>query len=615
MLPRIDAELSYAIARLSGPEFVLDDVDLYVRLEEGLPRVELSGGGQYRAMPVVLDVRLGSTEQRPGGDGAYPVQARIEAAGTEVNLDGEIGRPETLDALDLQVQAQSESITELLALAAPDLPQIPPFAISGRVVQDGRVWRIADFYGQFSDSELAGDVTVDLSKPRPFVIADLASKRLLVSDLVTAGERPAVVDEEVVEKAAEATGARGGDSAGEAGDEGADDGAAVEGEADPANGVDAAEQGEVALISIEGVNFDALPKIDADVSFQGQAVEHGEFRFDQLRFDLKLRDRIAVLDAAGEGRYREGPLSLEARLGDDETLENPDARYPIDVRIASEETRVSVQGTSTEPARLADLDVEVLLAGPDLNRVGEILQLPLPATPPFEVQSQLTHGDDRWTLAQLNGTIGDSDIQGDAAIVLGGARPRLEAELTSNALDFDDLGLLVGVPADPDETVSQEQERAAAAAAAQENLLPDEPFDVSGLRAVDARVSFRAKQVQAQKLPLEGMAVDLTLEDGRLTLEPLRFAVADGTVVRCFGWMRRGTPWPASWSSRRAISGSTSCSPASTSRSPRSRWSRKGSARSAAAASSRCAATQWPGSPGRRRARRRSSCAAGSLTR
>jgi uncharacterized protein involved in outer membrane biogenesis len=369
-----------------------------------------------------------------------------------------------------------------------------------------------------------------LSKARPFITADLTSKRLLVSDLVTAGERPAVVDEEMAEEAAEATGAGGEDAAAAVPDKSDDAaGVAAAGEGAPANGGEATDQSQVALISIEGVNFDALPKIDADLSFEGHAVEYGEFRFDELSFDLKLRDRIAVLDAAGAGQYRAAPLSVEARLGEDATLENPDARYPIDVQIASEETRVSVQGTSTEPARLAGLDVEVLLAGPDLSRVGEILQLPLPATPPFEVQSQLTHEQKRWNLAGLNGTVGDSDIQGDAAIVLGGARPLLEAELTSDAVDLDDLGLLVGAPADPSETVSQEQARAAAEAAAEETLLPDEPLNLPELRAVDARVSFQAKQVQAQKLPLEGMAVDLTLEDGRLTLEPLRFEVADGT--------------------------------------------------------------------------------------
>jgi AsmA family protein len=536
MLPRIDAELSYAIAHLTAPELALDDVDLYARLEEGLPRVELTGGGQYRDLPVALDVRLGSTDQSPKGDGAYPVWARIEAAGTEVHLDGEIGRPETMDGLDLQVQAASENITELLAVAAPDLPQIPPFAISGHVVQDGQVWRIADFYGQFSDSELAGNVTADLSKQRPFITAALESSRLLVSDLVTAGERPAVVHEEAVEDAAEATDTGSGDAAKEAEDDGDDAaGIAAAGDGGATSDADQMDESEVALISLEGANFEALPRIDADVAFQGQAVEHGEFRFDQLSFDLKLRDQVAVLDAAGEGQYRGGPLSLEAHLGNEETLENPDARFPIDVQIASEETRVTVEGTSTDPARLAGLDVDVVLAGPDLNRLGEILQLPLPATPPFKLRSHLTHEENRWNLAQLNGTVGDSDVQGDASLVLGGARPLLEAELTSNALDFDDLGLLVGAPADPDETVSEEQERAAAEAAARENLLPDEPFDVPELRVIDARVSFQAKQVRAQKVPLEGMALDLTLEDGRLTLEPLRFAVADGTfdaVVR-----------------------------------------------------------------------------------
>jgi uncharacterized protein involved in outer membrane biogenesis len=127
--------------------------------------------------------------------------------------------------------------------------------------------------------------------------------------------------------------------------------------------------------------------------------------------------------------------------------------------------------------------------------------------------------------------VGDSDIQGEAALELGGERPLLEAELTSDRLDFDDLGLLVGAPADPEETVSEEQERAAAEEAATRGVLPDEPLDVPELRAMDARVAYRAKAVQASNLPLEGVALDLSLEDGQLTLEPLRFDLADGKLV------------------------------------------------------------------------------------
>jgi uncharacterized protein involved in outer membrane biogenesis len=478
---------------------------LYARLEDGLPRLELTGGGQYRDMPVALDVQLGRTEQTAPGDGAYPVRARIEAAGTEIHLDGEIGRPETLDGLDLQVQVESENINELLALADISLPQIPPFLITGQVSEDGQVWRVADLYAQFSESELAGEVTVDLSEQRPFITADLQPKRLLLSELISAGEQPAVV---AIDEAAAAA------------------------------STEETEAEQAALISVEGVNFDALPEIDVDVSFQGEFVEIQEFRFDSLTFDLKLRDQVAVLDASGQGQFRDGPFSLEAHAGNEQSLEDPDAPYPIELRIDSQETRVTVEGTAAEPGRLAGLQVDVALSGPNLDRLGEILQLSLPTTPPFELQSHLAYEENRWHLTDLNGTVGDSDIHGRVTIMIGDERPTLEAELASNALDLDDLGVLVGAPADPDETVSAEQERAAAEQAARQSLLPDEPFDVPELRSMDARVSYRAKQVLARKLPLEDMAVDLTLEDGQLTLEPLRFGIAGGTsesVIRLDG--------------------------------------------------------------------------------
>ena len=502
LLPPVDAEISYAVSRLLGPELALSDLYLSGRLEDGLPRLELVGGGQYRDRPVELDVRAGIATE-PASDGrAYPIHALVRAAGSEIEVEGEIGRPDPLEGLDLEVRAASESINELLALADVSLPQIPPFAISGRVVQDEEVWRVADFYGQVSESELAGEIEVDLSEERPFLTADLRSSRLLVDDLMATGD-------EALEEASD--------------------------EAPP----DAEATGEdQAIATAEGINFEALPAIDADVSFEGEYVDAAEFRFDRLNVDLRLREAVAVLDASGEGQYRDGPMSFEVHAGTEESLEDPDAHYPIDLRVASEESAVTVTGTVARPAQLAGLDVDVALKGPNLDRLGEILQLSLPTTPPFELQSHLTRDGDRWNLAGLNGTIGDSDIQGQAAVVLGGERPAIEAELTSRRLDFDDLGLLVGAPANGDETLSEEQAREAAIAAAEPGVLPDEPFDVPELRAMDARVSYRAERVQAPNLPLEGVAAELTLQDGQLTLDPLRFDLAGGhleSVIRLDG--------------------------------------------------------------------------------
>jgi AsmA family protein len=165
LLPRVDGEVSYTIGRFLGPDLALTGLELHARLTDGLPRLELTGGGEYQGTPVALDVQLGRAEQ--AADAAYPIQARIEAAATQIQIDGVIGEPETLDGLDLRVQASSDDLDDVLALADLDLPQIPPFAISGHVVQDGQVWRVGDFYGQFSESELAGDLTVDLFPAAP----------------------------------------------------------------------------------------------------------------------------------------------------------------------------------------------------------------------------------------------------------------------------------------------------------------------------------------------------------------------------------------------------------------------------------------------------------------
>ena len=104
----------------------------------------------------------------------------------------------------------------------------------------------------------------------------------------------------------------------------------------------------------------------------------------------------------------------------------------------------------------------------------------------------------------------------------------------------------------PIETVSEEQERAdAEQAAGRENLLPDKPFDLPELRAIDARVSYQAKQVQAQKLPLEGMALDLTLEDGQ-------FDARAAALRRCRRHVRSVIRMDAQSDARLASSSSTS---------------------------------------------------------
>jgi uncharacterized protein involved in outer membrane biogenesis len=61
-------------------------------------------------------------------------------------------------------------------------------------------------------------------------------------------------------------------------------------------------------------------------------------------------------------------------------------------------------------------------------------------------------------------------------------------------------------------------------------VLPQEPFSLEKLRIADADVKFRGERVVTSRLPLEKMSAVLKVRDGVLSLEPLDFAVAGGTL-------------------------------------------------------------------------------------
>ena len=359
-------------------------------------------------------------------------------------------------------------------------------------------------------SDLRGDLTLDLSGPRPFISADLESDRLRPQDL-----KGAPADQPQAPSADKSRGAER---------------------------IPPSDAPESALIlAAAGVNFDALPKVDVDVQFRGGDIEAPEVRFTRLELDLKLRDGVAVIDATGEGTFRERqPVTFEIHAGTEDSLENPESRYPLDVSLHAGSTHATASGTVDQPLNYTGLDVDVTLQGPDLDKLGKLLALPLPATPPYELAGKITHQEQerRWNLVALRGTVGDSDIEGDVSLELSGQRPTVVADLKSKTLDLDDLGVLVGAPpgTGPGETASRERrQQAAQEAAANAPILPDKPFDMPELRAIDARISFTGESVQAMKVPLEQMDAKLTLEAGRIEIDPVRVGLAGGQVEAAIG--------------------------------------------------------------------------------
>src|SRR5690606_30702891 len=93
-----------------------------------------------------------------------------------------------------------------------------------------------------------------------------------------------------------------------------------------------------------------------------------------------------------------------------------------------------------------------------------------------------------WHYDKFTGTVGDSDLAGNAAFTTGAERPLLAAELHSKRLDFDDLaGMIGGAPqTGAGETSNPELAAKAAEMKVRTRLLPNTPYRLDKLRAMDA---------------------------------------------------------------------------------------------------------------------------------
>ena len=242
---------------------------------------------------------------------------------------------------------------------------------------------------------------------------------------------------------------------------------------------------------------------------------------------------LAPLVLRGRGSYRDAPFELDGKVDSPLALQSHDAPYRLDVTARAGEMRARAFGALPEPLQTENVELNFELRGPDLAELDRFAGIVLPATPPYDLKGKLRRNGDRYAYRPFSGTVGDSDLAGDAEIDLRGARPKLTAVLHSRRIDFDDLAGFVGGTPDTGEgeTASDAQKKAAQERRASGKVLPSEPIRLERLRAMDADVKFKAARVDSPRLPLESMNAHLTLEDGRLKVDPLDFGAAGGRLV------------------------------------------------------------------------------------
>lgn len=150
---------------------------------EGEPRVHLVGDGRYAGEPFAFDLHVGPLLDLTDDETPYPVAGELSAGDTHLSLDGSAVQPFALGSVEGHLTLQGPSPAQLTDLTGINLPELPPYRVSGYLSYADDLLTLDGLDGSFGDSDVAGDVRLRLGEP-PQLWATLVSRQLEADDLL-----------------------------------------------------------------------------------------------------------------------------------------------------------------------------------------------------------------------------------------------------------------------------------------------------------------------------------------------------------------------------------------------------------------------------------------------
>ena len=288
------------------------------------------------------------------------------------------------------------------------------------------------------------------------------------------------------------------------------------------------------------------------------------------RFSLTDRSAPAPAGAASgaaefrfdaSGQYRRQPLKIEfASKGVLSVVAEDAARiaWPVTMRATIGRAVLTFEGTATDVLKLTALRGRFDVRGPSLAAVGDPLGVTLPTTGAFHAGGLIAKQGEVWNTFVENAVVGSSQLSGSFTFDAGRRVPLLSGRLRGTRLLLADLGPAVGTApkggavgagaaAPPAAGASAPAPPSASASAARTptrgrgKVLPDRPFDLPALRAMDANVLVDIDNLDLGSSivePLRPLRTHLVLENAVLTLRDLDARTGAGSlkgVVRLDG--------------------------------------------------------------------------------
>jgi AsmA family protein len=264
--------------------------------------------------------------------------------------------------------------------------------------------------------------------------------------------------------------------------------------------------------------------------------------------------RELPLDFKATGKWKGEKFTADGRTGGVLKLsKNVEGSFPLQVNALVGRTSLKANGTLTDLAELAGVDVSFDLQGRNLDELYKLTGVALPSTPPYKVRGKLVRQGNAWVASQMQGTLGSSDVSGALTFDQSAEVAMLTGKLQSKLLDFEDLGPAIGLAPSPRAAKSAKYPPSASPASAgardakgqatqpapqtpptkaSRKVLPTAVLDLAKLKSMNADVAYFANDIRhVKELPLDKGSLHVTLKNGVLQLDPISLGVAGGSIA------------------------------------------------------------------------------------
>lgn len=245
------------------------------------------------------------------------------------------------------------------------------------------------------------------------------------------------------------------------------------------------------------------------------------------------------LNLVATGHYKKLPLRAEVRSIGVLPIVADNAKsfaLPVIVDAVIGRARVTFNGTATDVLNLTQLRGRFGVEGPSLAAVGDPLGVTLPTTGPFKTNGLILKEGLVWNAVVEQATVGQSRLSGAFTFDSGRKTPLLSGRLKGTRLLLADLGPAVGAQVKTTATSANSTPVKAPVVnppPAAGRVLPDRPFDLPALRAMDANVLVDIDDLDLGSSilePLRPLRTHLVLANGVLALRDIDARTGQGNL-------------------------------------------------------------------------------------